>query len=291
MIKVALADGRRLEARVTGPEDGTLLVFHHGSPGAAVPFPSLEEAAAERMIRVAQYSRPGFAGSSRDPGRTVADCAADVAALANHVGAERFLTAGWSGGGPHALACAALLPERVLAAATIAGVAPYDAEGLDWTAGMGEDNQIEYPTAARDPEELLRWMEPQVEALARVRPDEVVGTMRSLVSKVDEASLTGELGEVVATSFNAAFRDGPWGWFDDDLSFVAPWGFDLAAIRVPVTIWHGEQDLFVPFAHGKWLAAHVPGARVNVRPEHGHLSLAVGSLGEILDGLLEQGEH
>jgi pimeloyl-ACP methyl ester carboxylesterase len=219
----------------------------------------------------------------------VADCAADVAALADHLRADRFLTIGGSGGGPHALACAALLPERVLAAATIAGVAPYDAEGLDWTDGMGEDNRIEYPTAARDPEALVRWMEPHVANLVDVRPEEIVDEMRSLISGVDEAALSGEFGEVVAASFHAAFRDGPWGWYDDDLAFVAPWGFDLAEIRVPVTVWQGAQDLMVPLAHGRWLADRVPGARAELRPEHGHLSLEVDAIGEILDGLLEAG--
>ena len=122
-------------------------------------------------------SRAGFGESSRQEGRTVASAAADAAALADHLGHERFLTAGWSGGGPHALACAALLPDRVRAAATIAGVAPYDAEGLDWTAGMGEDNQVEYPTAARDPDELFDWMEPHAEAMATIEADEIVAEM------------------------------------------------------------------------------------------------------------------
>ena len=167
-LTLALPDGRTLEAVDEGDPDGTLLIFHHGSPGAAVAFEPFDRAAAERGIRLVTLSRAGFGDSSRHEGRSVASAAADAAALADHLGAERFLTMGWSGGGPHALACAALLPERVPAAATIAGVAPYDAEGLAWTDGMGESNQIEYPLAARDPDELLRWMQPQVEALAVV---------------------------------------------------------------------------------------------------------------------------
>jgi pimeloyl-ACP methyl ester carboxylesterase len=286
---VRLADGRALELLVQGAQDGTLLVFHHGSPGAAVPFAPFDHAAAERGIALAFYSRPGFGGSTRHEARTVASAAADVAALADHLGEERFLTAGWSGGGPHALACAALLPDRVLVAATIAGVAPYDAEGLDWTAGMGEDNQVEYPTAARDPEALLAWMEPHVEAERDIRPEDLVGELRSLISGVDESQITGEFGEMLAASFHEAFRDGPWGWYDDDLAFVAPWGFDLDSIRVPVSIWQGREDLMVPFAHGEWLVAHIPTARARLRPEHGHLSLGVGAIGEILDDLLEAG--
>jgi pimeloyl-ACP methyl ester carboxylesterase len=252
-----------------------------------VPFEPFDRAAAERGIRLVTISRAGFGDSSRDEGRIVASAVADATALGDHLGAERFLTMGWSGGGPHALACAALLPERIRAAATIAGVAPYDAQGLDWTAGMGESNQVEYPLAARDPDELLRWMEPLVEAFSVVTPAEIVTELRTLISDVDEAVVDGELGELMATSFHRAFRAGPWGWFDDDLAFVRPWGFELSSIGVPVSVWQGRHDLMVPFAHGEWLVEHIPTARSRLRPEHGHLSLAVGSMGEILDDLLE----
>jgi pimeloyl-ACP methyl ester carboxylesterase len=286
---VALPDGRSLEVVVQGAEDGVLLIFHHGSPGAAQPFEPFHRAAAERGIVIAFPSRAGFGESSRQEGRTVASGAADAAALADHLGHDWFLTAGWSGGGPHALACAALLPDRVLAAATIAGVAPYDAEGLDWTAGMGEDNQVEYPTAARDPDELLRWMEPHVEAMATIQADQIVAEFRSLISDVDAAQLTSEFGDSFAESLRSAFRHGHWGWFDDDLAFVRDWGFDLSAITIPISVWQGQQDLMVPFAHGGWLATHIPGARAHLRPEHGHLSLAVGAFGEILEDLLEAG--
>jgi pimeloyl-ACP methyl ester carboxylesterase len=282
-----LPDGRELEVLLQGADEGTLLIFHHGSPGAAAPFAPFDVAAAQRGIVLALPSRAGFGGSSRQEGRTVASAAADAAALADHLGHERFLTAGWSGGGPHALACAALLPDRVLAAATIAGVAPYDAEGLDWTAGMGEENQVEYPLAARDPEALLEWMRPRAADHADVRPDEIVALLGSLLSGVDEKEVTGEFGELLAESFRRAFRDGFWGWYDDDLAFVGDWGFEVPSIRVPVSIWQGRADLMVPFAHGEWLVAHIPSARSRLRPEHGHLSLAVGAIGEILDDLLE----
>lgn len=286
-VQVDLPDGRSLEAVVQGEDDGTLLIFHHGSPGSAQPFEPWHVAAAERGIAIAFPSRAGFGRSTRQEGRTVASAAADAAALADHLGHERFLTAGWSGGGPHALACAALLPDRVRAAASIAGVAPYDAEGLEWTAGMGEDNRFEYPLAARDPAGLLAWMEPQIEPMSRIEPDEWVRRLASLISDVDARTVTGEFGEYLAASYRAAFRDGAWGWYDDDLAFVGDWGFDVAGIRVPVSIWQGREDLFVPITHGEWLAAHVPVARAHLRPEHGHLSLGVGAFGEVLDDLLE----
>lgn len=282
---LVLSDGRLLEFLADGPRDGTLLVFHHGSPGAAVRWDALSVACAQRHLRFALYSRPGFGASTRDPGRSVASCATDVAELADHLGARRFLTAGWSGGGPHALACAAILPERVIAVSTIAAVAPWDAGGLDWFEGMGQDNKDEYSIAARDGEELLRWMEPQVRATASIAADDIVEALRSLISEVDEAAVNDTLGDLLARSFHAAFRYGLWGWYDDDLAFTRPWGFELESIRAPATIWQGHHDRMVPFPHGQWLAAHVPGARPELRPEHGHLSLAVGSLGEIIDDL------
>lgn len=288
-IVVELADGRTLEAVSEGDRDGRLLVFHHGSPGAAVPFAPFDRAAAERGIHVVTYSRPGFGGSTRHEGRRVADCASDVAALADHLGAETFLTVGWSGGGPHAIACAALMPDRVAAAATIAGVAPYDAEGLDWTAGMGQDNRIEYPLAASDPAALLEWLRPQVETMATIAPGEIVAAMRSIISAVDEGALSGELGEVVAQSLHRAFENGPWGWYDDDLAFVAPWGIDLGSIAVPISVWQGRHDLMVPIAHSEWLAANVAGARPRLHLEHGHLTLVIDGIGEILDDLLATG--
>ena len=286
-VTLVLDGGRRLEVLSEGDPAGLLLIFHHGSPGAAVPFDVFDRAAADRGLNLVTYSRPGFGASERDPGRTVAGCVEDVAAIADHFGRDRFVTAGWSGGGPHAIACAALMPERVLAAATIAGVAPYDAEGLDWTAEMGEDNQIEYPLAAADPDALFEWMEPHAEALAGITAPEIVGALRSLISDVDESSLTGDFGEFAAASFRKAFQNGRWGWYDDDLAFVAPWGFALDAITVPISVWQGRQDLMVPPAHGDWLAAHIPTARPQLRPEHGHLSLAVGHIGDVLDDLRE----
>ena len=286
-LTVMLPDGRSLEAIEEGEPSGRLLIFHHGSPGAAVPFEPFDRASAQRGIRLVTYSRPGFGGSTRHEGRRIADCADDVASLADDLGAERFLSLGWSGGGPHAIATAALLPDRVLAAATIAGVAPYEAEGLDWTAGMGEDNRVEYPLAATDPDAHLEWMRSAARSLAEVTPDAIVDELRSLISPVDEASVTPDVGELLARSFHEALRDGLWGWRDDDLAFVAPWGFGLTSISVPISLWQGRQDLMVPFAHGEWLVAHIPTARARLRPEHGHLSLALGSFGEILDDLLE----
>ena len=167
-FEVALDDGRVLQAFVAGPDDGTLVIAHHGTPSAGGIFAPEAEEAAARGLRLAAYSRPGYGASSRHEGRSVADCATDAAAVADHLGADRFFTTGASGGGPHALACAALLPDRVLACATIAGVAPYDSEGLDFLEGMAEENHVEFGAALEGPEALRACLEPWVVGLRSV---------------------------------------------------------------------------------------------------------------------------
>ncbi len=281
-----LPDGRTLELLVAGSK-GMPLVFHNGTPCGAAPFTPLIEAAAARGLRTIIYSRPGYAGSTAKPGRSVADAAADVAHILATLGATKFLTVGWSGGGPHALACAALLPDRCVAAATVGSVAPYNVEGLDWLAGMGPGNIKEYTAAARGEAALTALLEVAAPKSANVQGSEVAAALGGLVSDVDKASLTGEFAEFVAATFRAGVSKGIAGWRDDDLAFVRSWGFNLARVRSPITIWQGDQDRAVPYAHGVWLANHIPGASAHLESGEGHFSLAVGSLNRIVDDLLD----
>jgi pimeloyl-ACP methyl ester carboxylesterase len=283
---VRLPDGRALEVSASGPDQGTPLVFHHGTPSDRTQYPPFAEAAAARGLRLVTYSRPAYGGSSRQPGRVIADCAADTLAIVEQFGAGRFYTAGWSGGGPHALACAALLGDRVLGCATIAGVGPFGAAGLDFLEGMGRDNQEEFGAALAGPSQLQDYLERQAQVLAEVTGEQVAAALGDLVSPVDVGALAGDFAAYLATTFRQAVSTGLWGWFDDDLAFTRPWGFDLDEVGVPVVVWQGGQDRMVPFAHGQWLATQVPGARPRLLPEEGHLSIAVASFGNILDDLL-----
>jgi pimeloyl-ACP methyl ester carboxylesterase len=224
-----------------------------------------------RGIRYVSYSRPGYGGSSRRPDRAVADCAADTAAILAHLGVDRCYTVGASGGGPHALACAALLADQVLACATVAGVGPFGVEGLDFLAGMGRENQEEFGAALAGPGELRVYLEQEAQAFADVTGEQVAAALGDLVSALDVAALTGDFAAYVAASFRQALANGIWGWFDDDLAFTRPWRFDPASIGVPVVVWQGGQDRMVPFAHGQWLAAHLPTARARLLPRGGPL--------------------
>jgi pimeloyl-ACP methyl ester carboxylesterase len=282
---LALPDGRTIEFAVTGAEAHDLLIYHHGTPSAGDIFGPTAETAAEHGFRVASYSRPGYAGSSRRAGRSVADCATDTAALADHLGADHFYTVGASGGGPHALACAALLPGRVLSCATIAGVGPYGVPDLDFLDGMAPENHEEFGAALTGEAALQTYLEGEDAAFSAVTGPDLANALGQLVSDVDKAVLTGDYADFLADSLHRATANGIWGWFDDDVAFTSDWGFDLIAITVPVTVWQGAKDMMVPLRHGQWLAAHVNGATAELRPEHGHLSLALAHLGAILDAL------
>ena len=279
--------GRDLEVLATGPDAGRPLVFHSGTPSAALLFRPLVAAAAARGLRVVTYSRPGYGDSPPARGRSVADAAADTAAILDALGAADFVTLGWSGGGPHALACAALLPGRCTAAVSLAGVAPRPDEGLEWLAGMGPENVEEFSLALQGEAALGPWLEEQARVLRRISGAEVAEALGGLISDVDRASLTGEFADFVAASFRRAVASGVAGWRDDDLAFVRSWGFELADVTVPVAVWQGGQDRMVPWSHGRWLAAHLPNVREHLHVDEGHLSLAVGALDRVLDDLLD----
>ena len=271
---------------MAGPQDGTPLFSHHGTPGAAEMLDPLVAVGAERGLRHITYSRPGYGGSARLPGRLVASCAADVAAVADALGYERFYSVGSSGGAPHSIACAVLLPDRVIAAAAIASPAPVDAEGLDWTAGMGHENIAELAAAQASDGEFEQYLEREAKSMLGASAEELLTDLGDLVSDVDRRAVRGVLGEFIVRELAHSLSAGIWGWFDDDRALFADWGFDLETIRAPLCLWHGGEDRFVPSAHCRWLAARL-GVEPRVLQNRGHLSVSDDSYGEILDALLE----
>ena len=283
---VGVPGGRQVDVLTAGPPAGLPFVLHNGTPGGLVTFGPMARAAAGRGLRTVMCARPGYGASTPWPGRRVADVAGDVAAVLDALGAGEFVTAGWSGGGPHALACAVLLPGRCLAAVTMAGVAPYLAPGLDWLAGMGPENVEEFTAAAAGEEPLTRFLEAAAAGLGAVSGADVAAALGGLVGEADRAALTGEFAEYLAGSMRAAVAGGVAGWRDDDLAFTGDWGFALDTPGAPVAVWQGDGDRMVPPAHGAWLAAHLPGARARLLAGEGHLTLAVTSFGAILDDLL-----
>lgn len=286
MPLLTLPDGRHLDVRVDGPDEGSVLLFHHGTPGSAAPYRFITAAARARGMRTVTFSRPGYGGSTRHPGRTVGDVVPDALHVLDRLGVAECVTAGWSGGGPHALACGALASDRVRGVLTMAGVAPYDADDLDFLAGMGQENVAEFEAALAGEQRLRAALTPEAEQLARATPQVIADEMASLLPASDLAVLSDDFGEDLAANFREALGTGPDGWLDDDLAFVRPWGFDLAAVRVPTYLWQGSEDLMVPFSHGQWLAQHLPTVRAHLLDGEGHLSVVIGSIDAMLAELL-----
>ncbi|WP_036506574.1 alpha/beta fold hydrolase [Nocardioides sp. URHA0020] len=274
LLHVPGPDGRTIETLVGGDPDGVGLLFHGGSPSAAAAYQPFDDAARSLGLRLVTISRPGYGASTPRPapGR-YADDVVESEIVLDHLGIDQFVTLGWSGGGPRALACAALLPGRCRAAASLAGVAPYGAEGLDWFNGMAEENHEEYHAAEAGPAAYETFVVEHVLPMLAATPDELEEAFGGLVTPVDVAVLTAEFADWMSRTFNHAGAQGAIGVRDDGLAAVSPWGFDLADITVPVAIWQGRQDAMVPYAHGEWLAAHVPGAQAHLFEDEGHLSL------------------
>lgn len=276
-------DGRTLDARVSG--EGPLVVSLHGTPGGHAQEPELARAAAGLGLRLATFSRPGYAGSTRRPGRTVADGVADVLAVADALGAETFTVVGASGGGPHALACGALAADRCRAVATLAGVGPWAEDGLDFLAGMGEGNDVEFAAALEGEPPLRTLLTPWGEQIVTGGPEGVFAALESVLSPPDREVLTGEVAAQVHEGMALALAGGVDGWLDDDLAFTRPWGFAPADVVAPVFLWQGEQDLMVPPAHGRWLAGALPTCTPRLLPDDGHLTLVARHAPQVLADL------
>jgi pimeloyl-ACP methyl ester carboxylesterase len=244
--------------------------------------------AEEKGIRLFSYDRPGYGGSTRNKGRSVADCAEDVASVCDVLGVERFCVWGISGGGPHALATAALLPDRVAAAAALAPVAPFGAEGLDFYEGMGEQNIDDFEAVVEGEEAHLAMLERERGELLAASPEQLVEVLRTLLGPADLEVLTGRIAVFVLESARAGVEQSLDGWFDDEVAFAQPWGFELASIRIPVLHWQGEQDKFVPIGHGVWLSQHIPGVESHLSQDDGHITLFEHRTPEVHSWLLER---
>lgn len=284
------ANGAVVDYAMAGPESGDLLVLIHGTPGCLQTSAKTIETAAAQGLRTLTFSRPGYGGSSPQPGRSVADVAALVSELLAAVDVETTYVAGWSGGGPHALACGALLGEQVKGVAVIAGVAPYTGTDAmasdDWFAGMGQDNLDEFGAALAGDDALAEFLAPVRESLLTATGADIVPQLESLLPQVDRDFISGDFGDELAADFREALRVSAAGWHDDDRAFTRHWGFDLADIAVPVSIWQGDLDLMVPIDHGRHLISRMPSARAHLLTGEGHISLARGRFNAIVADLI-----
>jgi pimeloyl-ACP methyl ester carboxylesterase len=286
--RVSTSDGHVLQVLDCGAPSGHPVLVHNGTPASRLMFDPDVQRAAARGIRLISYDRPGYGGSTPRPGRSVADSAEDVRTIAGALGIDRLPVWGISGGGSHALACAALLSDLVPAVGVLASAAPWGAEGLDFFDGMGEMNVEDVQVMIDDPAEgRAKHERDRLEMLA-TEPEELHELMKTLLSEVDAAAMTPERAEFLVHSTRVALEPGADGWWDDDVAAMSPWGFEVEAITTPVLLLHGRQDRFVPFGHGQWLAAHIPGVEARLTDDDGHITLTERHLDEVHDWLLER---
>jgi pimeloyl-ACP methyl ester carboxylesterase len=282
-----LADGRVLRYQIVDTAHGDAVFLLHGALGSRLPHNSLSAAASDAGIRLVSYDRPGYGGSTPQPGRTVA-AAADVAAIADKLGVDRLAVWGTSGGGPFALACAALLPDRVATAAAVAPLAPYQAPVLDWFAGMADEVAQMHRLAVAGRDALQQAMPQLVEVLTSTDLARFVEFSSRALPAPDQAILKTDAAAYLFANLREGLAPGAEGGIEDELALVAPWELDLAGVRVPVSLWSGEQDTDTPARHARWLATAIPGAELHLFPEEGHLSLVYGREWEVLDWLAQQ---
>ncbi|WP_308307674.1 alpha/beta hydrolase [Streptomyces sp. ISL-10] len=285
-IDVRTDDGRTLVAEEWGAPDGTPVLLHHGTPGSRVGTALRDVTERHPQVRLFAYDRPGYGDSDRREGRRVADAAGDAAAVADALGIGTFAVVGRSGGAPHALACAALLPERVTGAAALVSPAPRDADGLSWFAGMTPMNVDEYTLATTDPAALERLLTALADEI-RADPVRLLDQLRGALSKADEPVLADErVRAVLLANYRESVRVSAYGWFDDTLALATPWGFDPEVIERRVLLWHGAEDVFSPVGHFHWLVGRIPRCTAVLEPGAGHFT-AQYALGRALEWLRE----
>ena len=280
MPQCKLEDGRELEFLDNGINSEKAIIFHHGTPGHASMWTDWLEAAAAQGIRALSYSRAGYGTSDRNPGRSVLSVNGDIAQLLDSKSITKFVSIGWSGGGPHCIANT--FEPRNVGAISLAGVAAYGVDDLDFLEGMGPENHDEFGAALKGEASIDQWMQENVLGMKSVTGEEIREAFGGLIGEADKAVLQGETADHMAASMRSAIAVSFDGWIDDDLVFIKSWGFDLAAITKPVFLWQGDDDFMVPHAHSYWLEKHIPTATLSFKAGEGHISLTIKYRSEIL---------
>lgn len=279
MAILKLSDSRALDYISNDVESQTGILFHHGTPGECTSWQKWFSEITD--VKGVAASRPGYGLSDRRKDRTIASDMDNQSELLEFLGIKKFVSIGWSGGGPHAINMTR--HPNCVGAITLAGVGEWGNSDLDFLAGMGPENHEEFGAALSGAQEIENWMQKNYETFKNVNGSDLIESFGGLIGDADKRALTPEVAEVDAASYRRALSMGYYGWMDDDLAFVQSFGFKLSQIDKPVLVWQGDDDFMVPKAHSEWLAKHIPTAKLNFVPGHGHISLGESYRYEIVE--------
>ena len=282
MSLLKLSDGRSLDYITNDSDSKSAILFHHGTPSDCTLWQKWFKGITG--VKAIAASRPGYGLSDRRRGRTVAADMDDQSQLLDFFGIEKFISIGWSGGGPHAINMSR--DRRSVGAITLAGVGEWGNSDLDFLQGMGPENHEEFGAALAGEANIEEWMIKNTPAFKNVTGADLITSFGGLIGEADKKALTPEVAEQDAASFRRSLSVSYYGWLDDDLAFVQPFGFELAKINKPILVWQGDDDFMVPKSHSEWLAKHIPTAKLNFVPGHGHISLGESYRKEIINQAL-----
>lgn len=285
MSQFKLADGRELQYLDNATSSDQAVVFHHGTPGHSSMWRPWLSRLAPAGINAIAVSRPGYGSSSRQSNREVFSITSDITELLNSLDVTKFVSIGWSGGGPHCLATTS--EPRNVGAITLAGVGAYGVSDLNFLEGMGQENHDEFGAALAGETSVRNWLIENASAMQTVSGDDIREAFGGLIGVADKAVLEGDYAEEMAASMRAGIEGSFDGWIDDDIAFIKDWGFDLAKIAKPVHLWQGDDDLMVPYSHSKWLEKHIPTSKLRFIPGQGHISLGINYQEEIIEQALD----
>jgi pimeloyl-ACP methyl ester carboxylesterase len=278
MSILKLRDGRALDYITNESGNASAILFHHGTPGECTGWQTWFDEI--NGVKAIAASRPGYGLSDRNKGRTVARDLDDLSELLEFLKVESFVSVGWSGGGPHAINMTR--HSLCKGAITLAGVGEWGNSDLNFLDGMGPENHDEFGAALAGEVQIEDWMKRNSPGMKNISGPDLVAAFGGLIGDSDKKALTADVADVYAASFRRALSVSYYGWLDDDLAFVQKFGFDLAKVNKPILVWQGDDDFMVPKAHSEWLAKHIPTAKLNFVPGHGHISLGEDYRSEII---------
>lgn len=276
-------DGRGLQVESTGDPTGRTLFFFNGTPTSRKIFHEMADEANSRGAHLICYDRPGYGGSTPHPGRTVADSALDVSVIAKHFEVDRMAVWGISGGGPHVIAAAVLLPELVCAAATFASLAPFASSNFDYFEGMPEKKRSQRGLYFSDPVGFQSHLRESREEIMNASDDYLAAKLHAMPA---ETRVSRSFYRFSYETMRIALENGIEGYWEDYQAFFSDWGFDFSYNAVPIQLWHGRGDLDIPFPHSQWLSRAIPQSELHITQTDGHFSILENHRVEVMEWLL-----